>query len=367
MNEAFRQMFDQVKSGIVWVQRDGIVRYANKAAVQLTPCMLGRPFLDPMLDRTIKSAGQDLIRMPFLFDITTDEASPDTIRAVVLPAPVGADLMLVLNNVSEERWYASALKNMIGYVEAEMAGPIESLVQRLPAVTELVGGNLDRPEVKALLTDASALSAKLSKLKDLVSVFGQGAIQRDDRIIVKDLINLAMNEIKPLALARQVGMKLSGVEAELPAVYGSAPWLAKAMAEYLEYAVLNADVGGVIELSVKALGTRVIIRSRNQGMFMSNHERRSAFIPFGVGDGHQAGQGKQNIGLALSARIVEQHGGSVRIEDEFDSVDFVMEIPAGAPAAQDAQLSVEQAQRYAHDMSSLLARSMSKRAKAPST
>jgi hypothetical protein len=65
--------------------------------------------------------------------------------------------------------------------------------------------------------------------------------------------------------------------------------------------------------------------------------------------------------LALAQRILEQHGGSVRIEDEFDSVDFVLEIPAGAPASQDAQLSVEQAQRYARDMSQLLARSMAKR------
>ena len=55
------------------------------------------------------------------------------------------------------------------------------------------------------------------------------------------------------------------------------------------------------------------------------------------------------------------NGGSVRIEDDFDGVDFVLEIPAGAPATQDAQLSVEQAQRYAKDMSELLARSMSKK------
>ena len=40
-----------------------------------------------------------------------------------------------------------------------------------------------------------------------------------------------------------------------------------------------------------------------------------------------------------------------------------MFVKAGAPAAQDAQLSVEQAQRYARDMSQLLARSMAKRAK----
>lgn len=363
MNEAFRQLFDQIKSGIVWVQRDGIVKYANKAAVQLTPCMLGRPFLDPKLDRTIKSAGQDLIRMPFLFDITTDEASPDTIRAVVLPAPVGADLMLVLNNVSEERWYASALKNLIGYVEAEMAAPMATLVHRLPAVAQLVGGDADRSEVKALIDDASAMSVKLGKLKDLVSVFGQGAMQKDDRIVMTDIVKRALKDIQTMAETKQVTVSVSGMAQELPAVYGSEPWLAKAMGEYLEYAVLNAKPGSGIDISIKPMGTRVVIRTRNQGMFLSSHDRRSAFVPFGSGTDQKASGERPQIGLALSARIIEQHGGTVRIEDEFDSVDFVMEIPAGAPVVQDAQLSVEQAQRYARDMSSLLARSMSRKPK----
>lgn len=135
------------------------------------------------------------------------------------------------------------------------------------------------------------------------------------------------------------------------------------MSEYLEQSVRSAQPGGLIELSVQANGTRVMVRARNRGMFVSNHERRSAFVPFGVGDSPQPSDMRRGIGLALSQRILEQHGGSVRIEDEFESVDFVLEIPAGAPATQDAQLSVEQAQRYARDMSQLMARSMSKRVK----
>ena len=108
----------------------------------------------------------------------------------------------------------------------------------------------------------------------------------------------------------------------------------------------SAQYDGLIEFSIVAMGTRLLLRSRNQGLFVSNHERRGAFVPFG---------------LALSQRIVEQHGGNVRIEDDFDAVDFVREIPAGAPVSQDAQLSVEQAQRYAKDMAQLMARSMAKR------
>ncbi len=362
MNEAFRQLFDHVKSGVVWVQRNGTVRYANKAAVQMTPVMLGQPMMDPVAERTVKAAGQDMLKLPFQFELTTLEASPDTIRAVVLGAPVGTDLMVVLNNVSEERWYSQALENLIGYVEAEMAHPIEALAQKLPQIAHLVQQGASA-ELTQLAADASSLSTKLGKLRDLVSVFGESAIQRDERILLPDLLKQAIAEVLPQARARNVTLATQGLDEPLPPVYGSSHWLSKAMSEYLDQSIRSAQSGGLIELSIQASGTRVMVRARNQGLFVSNHERRSAFVPFGVGDSAKPGDNRRGIGLALSQRILEQHGGSVRIEDEFESVDFVLEIPAGAPASQDAQLSVEQAQRYARDMSQLMARSMSKRVK----
>lgn len=367
MNEAFRQLFDQVKSGVVWVQRDGTVRYANKAAVQMTPVMLGQPMMDPVADRTIKAGAQGMLKLPFQFELTTQEAHPDSIRAVLIGAPVGNDLMVVLNNVSEERWYSQALENLIGYIEAEMAHPIEALAQKLPQVAQLLQRQGSSQELAALVEDATSLSAKLGKLRDLVSVFGESAIQRDERILLSDLLRRAVGEVMPAARARNITLSVSGMSEELPAIYGSAHWLSKAMSEYLEQSVRSAQSGDLIELSIQAVGARVNVRARNQGLFVSHHERRGAFVPFGVGDTGKSGEARQGIGLALSQRILEQHGGCVRIEDEFDSVDFVLELPAGAPSTQDAQLSVEQAHRYARDMSELLARSMARRTQATDT
>jgi light-regulated signal transduction histidine kinase (bacteriophytochrome) len=363
MNEAFRQLFDQVKSGVVWVQRNGVVRYANKAAVQMTPVILGQALLDPVADRTVKAAGQDMLKLPFSFELTTQEAHPDTIRAAVINAPVGQDLMLVLNNVSQERWYSQALENLIGYVEAEMAQPIEELAQRLPKTAQLVRQQGTATDLTLMVQDAAALSIKLGKLRDLVSVFGESAIQRDERILLPDLLRKALAEVMPQASARNINLAAQGLDIELPAIYGSLHWLGKATSEYLEQSIRSAQSGSTIELSIQTNGTRVMVRARNQGLFVSNHERRNAFVPFGVGDSASPSDQRRGIGLALAQRILEQHGGSVRIEDEFDSVDFVLEIPAGAPATQDAQLSVEQAQRYAKDMSQLMARSMAKRGK----
>ena len=360
MNEAFKLLFDQVKSGIVWVQRNGAVRYANKAAVQMTPVMLGQAMMDPVAERTVKAAGQGMLNLPFSFELTTQEAHPDTIRAVLIPAPVGQDLMVVLNNVSEERWYSQALENLIGYIEAEMAAPIEQLARRLPDMERVVRQPTPQ-DVEWLTKDARALSVKLGKLRDLVAVFGESAIQRDERILVNELLQEALANVIGQAKGRNITVATQGLDAELPVVYGSRHWLSIAVAEYLEQSIRSARPGGLIELSVQAVGTRVIVRARNQGLFVSNHERRSAFVPFGVGDSARTTDERTSIGLALIERIVAQHGGTVRIEDEFDAVDFVLEIPAGAPASQDAQLSVEQAQRYARDMAQLMARSMSKR------
>ncbi len=367
MNEAFKQLFDQVKSGVVWVQRDGIVRYANKAAVQMTPVMLGQAMMDPVADRTVKAAAQGMLKLPFQFELTTQEAHPDSIRAVLIGAPVGNDLMVVLNNVSEERWYSQALENLVGYIEAEMAHPIEALAKKLPQIAQLLQRQGSTDELAVLVEDANSLSIKLSKLRDLVSVFGESAIQRDERILLSDLLRRAVGEVMPAARARNITLTAEGMDEELPAIYGSAHWLSKAMSEYLEQSVRSAQSGDLIELSIQAVGARVNVRARNQGLFVSHHERRGAFVPFGVGDTGKPVEARQGIGLALSQRILEQHGGCVRIEDEFDAVDFVLELPAGAPSTQDAQLSVEQAHRYAHDMSELLARSMARRVKGGDT
>lgn len=355
MNDAFRLLFDQVKSGVVWAARDGQVRYANKAAVQLTPCLLGRPFPDAMIARTLKAAADNLVKLPFEFEFRTEEAHPDTVRAVIIPAPVGNDLMLVLHNVSEERWYSQALENLIHYLEAEMAAPIEQLVDDLVRLGPGGGGAAVQASTQATARD---LSTKLGKLRDLISVFGADAIRRDERVLMPDLVREALKSTSALATSRNINLRLTGMENELPAIYGSQTWLLRATAEYLEHALLKARAGSEVELSVQAIGTRVLVRSRNRGLFVSSHERRSAFVPFDAGDGKGAQQ--PGIGLALARYIVEQHGGSVRIEDEFDAVDFVMELPAGAPATQDAQISIEQAQRYARDMSQLLARSLNR-------
>jgi len=143
-------------------------------------------------------------------------------------------------------------------------------------------------------------------------------------------------------------------------------WLRRALMEFLAQAVMAAPRGAVIDLSLDGLGARVRIRAVNKGLFMSAHERRRAETPFNAGDKPAApSQGTPRIGLALARAVVERHGGSVRIDDAHGSVDFVFEMPAGAPAEPAPQLALEQAQRYALDMARLMARQSQQRGQRP--
>jgi K+-sensing histidine kinase KdpD len=293
-----------------------------------------------------------LVQLPFTFSVAFPESSPYPIRAVVLNSPFGEGLMLVFNTAAEEHSYALALENLISYIGAEMTKPMQQLVLDL----QMLGNQGGQPSAMLAAAKANELSEELTKLHDLATVLGHGAIQGDDRIEFRELVKQAQANVAVLATQRGVTFSLVGFESELPTVYGNQALLHRALCEYLEHSIRGAQRGGLIGLAVEAAGTQLILHARNQG---SSHAAQSAFLASGMDD-DQLSVARPGIGLAIAQRIVEQHGGAVRVEDDMDGIDFVMEIPAGAPIKHDAQMSVEQAQHYAFNVSELLARSLAK-------
>jgi hypothetical protein len=63
------------------------------------------------------------------------------------------------------------------------------------------------------------------------------------------------------------------------------------------------------------------------------------------------------IGLPLTHRILQLHGGRLRIEDDAaDGLTVKLEMPTGAPLRNTNHLDMLQAQIYAEDLSKLMAR-----------
>lgn len=122
--------------------------------------------------------------------------------------------------------------------------------------------------------------------------------------------------------------------------------------------VPGAAVAGAVFAGAEVSGPAVTGRPAASPVASNASTATSASKPTRIAIGMQAGI--SSLGLALCQRIALEHGGAVRIEEEFGLAEIVMELPAGAPFEVDAQLSVEQAARFAGSVSDLRAHQRSK-------
>ena len=149
----------------------------------------------------------------------------------------------------------------------------------------------------------------------------------------------------------------------MPPLYGNAALIRRALYECFDNAVANSrrEVNSNQNLGVKVAftltGEHVLIAVRNQGALPEEEkgvETREIFAR------HAAVAGKESngrVGLPLARRIVELHGGNMRLTAVGDDeVRVMMEFPTGAPLRGKAQLDIAQAQRYAADLAQLMSR-----------
>ncbi|HET8869025.1 MAG TPA: sensor histidine kinase, partial [Aquabacterium sp.] len=126
---------------------------------------------------------------------------------------------------------------------------------------------------------------------------------------------------------------------------------------------------------LRQLGPRVLIVFRNSGMWpMRNGDAVMLADPNEAEKQAEPGKrenrpaapppaAKDLIGLHLCQCIIGLHGGQLREEDEDGLRNFLIDLPTGAPyRSDDAAMDAAQAQRYAADLATLMARRRQKAA-----
>ena len=132
--------------------------------------------------------------------------------------------------------------------------------------------------------------------------------------------------IAPLALAQDKDIALSGAEHPVW-VNGDAEMIARAIRNLAENAIKHTPVGSLVEIVVEDAGA---VHVRDEGPGIDESERKFLFQRFWRRD--RTRTGSAGLGLSIVQRIVEIHGGVVRVENrptggaEF-SVNFARSTP----------------------------------------
>jgi signal transduction histidine kinase len=282
------------------------------------------------------------------------------IKGMFMAGPSGLDIAFVALPVEKEEVQAGpgvhsrmGLDQIIELLQDEVGPPMRKLTGFLGTLPESTEGN--RIEMAA-----DELKERLRRLADLLAVFGEEAMQMDDRMDLGALVNQTIEDLKPKAVQARVRFEVREPRSTMPPIYGNARLIKRALTECFDNALTHSrrEVKGgldcAVQISYTLTGEHVLLSVRNRGAVAPEDkgiETRDLFAA------RSPTQANGRLGLPLVNRIVGLHGGNMRMSIvDGEDTRVMIEFPTGAPQRGQANLDMEQAQRYAADLAQLMQR-----------
>lgn len=182
------------------------------------------------------------------------------------------------------------------------------------------------PDIEKIVNDSTgAIVAEVEALKNLVDEFAQFARLPAARIkptVLHDVIDETLSLYD--GLASEVSLR-KRFAPSLPLVRLDADQIKRVLINLLDNAIEATDRRGIVEIStdVDAAGGVVRVGVSDDGPGIAAEDREKLFIPnFST---KKRGSG---LGLAIVSRIVQEHQGTIRVEDNTPrGARFVVELP----------------------------------------
>ncbi|MGM9425556.1 sensor histidine kinase [Hydrogenophaga sp. MI9] len=359
-------LLDFVASPLLLFNAEGGVVFANQAA----KAMRCRPSLLLGSDPNVRALAKDIAagKITASTELRIEAMSDDGIARLVCrsaPKPIAGLVAMAVSAAEVEQPDTGertpdpadqrlSLQQIMELLKADLLPPIQQVLDQPAAPVGLSAG-------------LEQLRERLERLVDLVNVFGEDVLIGEERMIVPDLVRGICQELTPMAQAKGVSFVIEGVRDDLPPVYGSRRLMRRALRECLHNALEHAREGVrtsetvAVGVNFRGSGQYLLVNIHNIGTLSAAALSRHAAAIFrpsseGAPTEVDAREGL-HIGLPLTQRILQMHGGQLRIEqDSAQELDVMLELPTGAPLRSTQHLDMLQAQIYAEDLSKLMAR-----------
>jgi two-component system phosphate regulon sensor histidine kinase PhoR len=232
-----------------------------------------------------------------------------------------AGLSLVLEDVSELRRLQQIRAEFIDNLSHELRTPLTTvslLAETLTREAEAAGDSVParmRDRIGKIEVETGHLVQMVNELLDLSRIESGGALAMVDLL---DLGQVATESTERLRLfADRQGVTLGvDVATPLPAVRGDEARLGQVLVNLLHNAVKFSPDGGDVTVSVRPVGSEVVVAVADHGVGIPRAAQARIFERFyKVDRARRRGEaGGTGLGLAIARHIVEQHGGRVWVE-----------------------------------------------------
>lgn len=224
----------------------------------------------------------------------------------------------------------------VANVSHELRTPLNLIVgfsEMMATAPESYGGVLlpsqYRGDVTAIYRSARHLSDLINDVLDLSRIEAGRMPVHKEPVDLGEVIREAIEMVRGLAEARRLGLELE-LPDELPTLFLDRTRIRQVLLNLLTNATRFTDAGW-IRVCVRAEGPEAVVTVQDSGAGIPPDALTRAFEAFAQFDENHAREGS-GLGLAVSKKFVELHGGSMWIESEVGrgtTVGFTLPIPKG--------------------------------------
>ena len=339
-------LLPHLSDGVLLLDQCGTLILSNQRARALLGCDNGERILQEPLRAALASAL---------------ERNPLPVRVQLFTtAGVPVEALLTANGqtavaVLQDRSGASdeiAFANILGIVDSELRAPMEELARTAGAITEALVAIENGDDGRQLpllmeiasnvldLRNAGSEARRLQRIMSLAALYGRDPIVSTERISVNQLVADAAERLKPEFVTAGKSIDAAMSENDDAVVYGSRRWLLEALTECVRELATTSSDGEQIRIEIARREAQVAVLVR------AGTERR----------GRSAATLTLGVGALLARRVLEMHGGKLRLCGLPDARELALELPTGGLSAASNPVSDQQAERYAQDIARLLSR-----------
>jgi two-component system nitrogen regulation sensor histidine kinase NtrY len=338
-------VLENIPAGVIYMDANGGVQRTNKALEKMFAAAKEFRTLEAIVGSEALHSLQQLMRRALRMGVVTREievvVSDRVLHLAVTVSSLGPrrantgfvlvfdDLTEVLRAQKSAAWQEVARR--IAHEIKNPLTPIQLSAQRMLHHLELRSRSNDAPEDSELPKIAQECSRlivrEVATLSALVNEFSQFVRFPTAKLLPTDA-NITVHEALEVFSGRLDGVQLkTSLEGNLPAVRADGPLLRSVIVNLIDNAAEALEDAKVREITVgthlRPESDTIEIAVADTGHGISPEDKDKLFLPhFSTKD---RGTG---LGLAIAARIIAEHGGSLRVEDNRPvGSRFLIELP----------------------------------------
>jgi two-component system phosphate regulon sensor histidine kinase PhoR len=233
------------------------------------------------------------------------------------PAAEMAGGVFVLRDLRREREVERMKTEFLSHIGHELRTPLAGVLGHSEI---MLRRQLPPDRTKVSLQEILKSARRLERVVEMLEFFastGAGRVRlRREPVNVRTVVDDAVARWSEKADGHAIGRRVARA---VPQADADPRWLALSLDELMDNAIKFSPDGGKIMVTATATGNgrhpEVEITVSDQGKGMTPEEQGRAFSDFVQGDGSDTRSfGGLGLGLALVKRVVDAHGGTVRVE-----------------------------------------------------